>query len=128
MSSKQGILRTAAKGVGVLAVFFLSFTIAFYILQLAYELLYWQPHELLAQFINALLGVVLFAIFIALVELLIPYRKYHPMGDLIDALRRISRGDYHVHLDWEMLANTQGRSHTIRSSSWWTALMTWQRT
>lgn len=100
MSSKQGILRTAAKGVGVLAVFFLSFTIAFYILQLAYELLHWQPHELLAQFINALLGVVLFAIFIALVELLIPYRKYHPMGDLIDALRRISRGDYHVHLDW----------------------------
>ncbi|WP_019535413.1 sensor histidine kinase [Paenibacillus ginsengihumi] len=83
----------------VLAGLLLSWTASFYLTAAAYSRIGREPHDLLALIINALLGFLLFGFAMAILGRFIRSREHRFWTELLEAIRRISRGDFHVNLE-----------------------------
>lgn len=116
MKKKPGILHTAGR-VGlillVLSVLFLGWTAAYYITAAVYLRIGWEPHGLLAFLINAVLGFFIFGITMAIAGTFLHPRENRLFTELIEAIRRISRGDFRVNLEtgFEQRNGKSPRSH-----------------
>ncbi|MEC0125012.1 sensor histidine kinase [Paenibacillus pabuli] len=108
MKREPGILHIAKNVILVSLALFICWTGAFYITRSAYSYIAWQPHELIAFLINAMLGFILFGVCITIIGPLVKGREYEFFNELIEALKRISRGDFRVNLD-STLAKRNGR-------------------
>ncbi|ADQ05931.1 integral membrane sensor signal transduction histidine kinase [Caldicellulosiruptor hydrothermalis 108] len=75
--------------------------ITYFITKAIYTKLSWQPQELVAQIINSILGIILSGITIRLVSsFLFKGRREHPLWkEVINAINKISKGDFNVNLE-----------------------------
>ncbi|RXZ80307.1 two-component sensor histidine kinase [Paenibacillaceae bacterium] len=83
----------------VLTALLASWTAAFYMTETIYTRASWEPHDLISFLLNALLGFIIFGIGIAIVGHFIERREHHFLAELIEAFRRISKGDFSVNLE-----------------------------
>ncbi|MGI2293840.1 sensor histidine kinase [Paenibacillus sp. GXUN7292] len=113
MKRKPGFLHIALNVLLVVCVVILSWTAAFYITGFLYSKVAWEPHDLLAFLINAMLGFFIFGLAISIAGPFVKRREHHYWSELIDALRRISRGDFRVNLDagFGSAHNNQRQNH-----------------
>ncbi|ADO56286.1 sensor histidine kinase [Paenibacillus polymyxa] len=100
MKREPGFLRILARFMLVLLVLYLSWTAAYFITAVIYSRLSWTPHELFVYLINATLGFFFFGIISMTVRRFIQPREQHFFTEMIDALKRISEGDFHINLGW----------------------------
>ncbi len=98
---KPGV--TPIKGIaavlGILVLLFLSWAIAYTIMDIVHSSMDWHPPAMTDFMISGTLGLVLFMIGLALIGPLLQSERQFFMNELIHALRRISTGDYRVNLD-----------------------------
>jgi signal transduction histidine kinase len=113
MRQEPGFLHILGRVVLLLAVLYISWGAAFYITKAVYARISWSPNELIDFFINTSLGFVFLFIFGMIVRRLSGDRNQHVFTEMIDALKRISQGDFHVNLDWGFgdRKERQGRPH-----------------
>lgn len=83
----------------VLAGLLLSWTASFYLTAAVYSRIGWEPHDLLALMINSLLGFIIFGFAMAILGRFIRTKEQHFWTELIEAIKRISRGDFHVNIE-----------------------------
>lgn len=108
MKQEAGFLHIARNVVLVSLALFACWTAAFYLTRYVYSFVPWEPHELLAFLINAMLGFIFFGLCITIIGPLVKGRQYEFFNEMIQALKSISRGDFRVNLDAEF-ANRNGR-------------------
>ena len=99
MKREPGILHVAGRVILVLLALFLGWTAAFYITAAIYFRIGWEPHGLLAFLINAVLGFFFFGITMAIAGSFLHPKEHRLFNELIEAIRRISRGDFRVNLE-----------------------------
>ena len=95
---KHGFLHMLSTTLLALTALVLAWTASFYLTKAIYARAHWQPHELVNYLLNAALGFVIFGIFIMLIGPFVRPREYDFFIEMIEALRRISRGDFGVSL------------------------------
>lgn len=110
---RPGFFHIVRSVVLVLAALFLSWSAAFYLTPIIYERVDWEPHGLVAFLVNAVLGFVFFGVIMAFVGAILQPRERRVFTELIEAIRRISRGDFRVNLELgiDRNAGKQMRSH-----------------
>ncbi|MDF2926579.1 MAG: Two component system histidine kinase [Paenibacillaceae bacterium] len=96
---RPGFLHIAANVLLVLVALFIGWTAAYYITGNIYSAITWEPHGLTALLINATLGFLIFGMVIAVVGPFLRPDEHRYFMEMIEALRRISGGDFHVNLD-----------------------------
>ncbi|ASR47796.1 two-component sensor histidine kinase [Paenibacillus kribbensis] len=101
MKRESGLLHILARVLLVILALYLSWTAAFFITAAIYSRMSWAPHDLFAFLINATLGFFFFSIISMVVRRFIQPREQHFFTEMIDALKRISQGDFHINLDWD---------------------------
>ncbi|MFS0869250.1 sensor histidine kinase [Paenibacillus xylanilyticus] len=101
MKRKPGFLHIARNMIAVSLALFLSWTLSFYMTRALYSYFAWEPHELPAFLIDAMLGFIIFGIGIASISPLIRSREHVFFNEMIQALKSISRGDFRVTLGAE---------------------------
>ncbi|MFB5266044.1 sensor histidine kinase [Paenibacillus enshidis] len=113
MRREPGFLDVLGRTVMLLCALYFSWGTAFYITKAIYARIAWAPHGLIDFFINTTLGFVFFFIIGVIVVRLSKDRNQHVFMEMIDALKRISQGDFHVNLDWGFgdRKERQGRPH-----------------
>lgn len=113
MKRESGFLHMARNIILVSLALFACWTAAFYITRSVYSLIPWEPHELIAFLINAMLGFILFGIGITCIGPLVKGRDNEHFNELIQALKSISRGDFRVNLDaaFARRGGRQGHTH-----------------
>ncbi|QOS78849.1 two-component sensor histidine kinase [Paenibacillus sp. JNUCC31] len=113
MKGEPRFLHIARNVILVSLALFICWTAAFYITRSVYSFIAWQPHELIAFLINAMLGFIFFGVGITLIGPLVKGREYEFFNELIQALKRISRGDFRVNLDSALVQRNgrQGHDH-----------------
>ncbi len=84
---------------GILALLFLSWALAYTIMNAVYRSTGWHPHDMIGFMMSGTLGLFLFLIGAALIGPLVHGEREFFMNELIHAVRRISTGDYRVNLD-----------------------------
>ncbi|MDQ0495090.1 sensor histidine kinase [Paenibacillus brasilensis] len=102
MKREPGFLHILARVLLVLLVLYLSWAAAFFITAAIYSRMLWAPHDLFVFLINATLGFFFFGIISMTVKRFIRPREQHVFTEMIDALKRISQGDFHINLDWDL--------------------------
>ncbi|AHC19776.1 MULTISPECIES: sensor histidine kinase [Paenibacillus] len=102
MKREPGFLHILARLMLVLVVLYLSWTAAYFITAAIYSRMSWAFHDLFVFLINATLGFFFFGIFSMTVRRFIQPREQHAFTEMIDALKRISQGDFHINLDWDL--------------------------
>jgi len=85
----------------VLIAMLLSWTAAFYITAAAFSRFGWDVHHLIIFLLNAVFGFFIFGTAIAIAGPFIRRKEHHFFTEMIEALRRISRGDFRVNLEFE---------------------------
>lgn len=81
------------------AALLLSWTAAFYLTAAIYSRVGWEPHGLFALIVNAMLGFLIFGFGAAILGRFIRSKEHVFWTELIEAIRRISRGDFHVNIE-----------------------------
>ncbi|WEK53199.1 MAG: HAMP domain-containing sensor histidine kinase [Candidatus Cohnella colombiensis] len=99
MKQRPNMFHIIVNFVGVIVALFICWTAVYYLTEAVYSRTTWEPHGLIALLINATLGFFLFGIIIMIVGPLVRKREHHLFSELIEALRRISRGDFRVNLE-----------------------------
>jgi two-component system, OmpR family, phosphate regulon sensor histidine kinase PhoR len=98
----------------VLLILALTFTLAFFLTGWLYHLTGLTPSPLLAQLITSMGGLFLTALFISVVSRVFKSKfvagQMRAFGPIIDALRRIAKGDFSVRVDNVFDDHDQGRS------------------
>ena len=102
MKREPGFLHILARLMLVLLVLYLSWTAAYFITAAIYSRMSWAFHDLFVFLINATLGFFFFGIISMTVRRFIQPREQHAFTEMIDALKRISQGDFHINLDWDL--------------------------
>lgn len=113
MNRKPGFFLIAARVLIVLSVLFLSWTVAFYLTETFYSRIAWEPHDLIHFLINAMFGFVIFGIVVAIVGPLLIPKENHFFSEMIEAIRRISRGDFRVNLEHGQKNGKQRKKHPM---------------
>ncbi|ANY70956.1 two-component sensor histidine kinase [Paenibacillus sp. BIHB 4019] len=85
--------------------------ISFYITKSVFSAVAWAPHDLLNFLINAVLGFCIFGVGIAIVGKFFRQREHYFLDDMLEALKRISQGDFRVNLEWEFGRNNEQQQH-----------------
>ncbi|MDP4098171.1 HAMP domain-containing histidine kinase [Paenibacillus sp. P96] len=113
MKQEPGFLHILGRVVLLLCMLYFSWGAAFYITKAVYARIAWAPHGLIDFFINTTLGFVFFGIIGMTISQLFGDRNQHVFTEMIDALKRISQGDFHVNLEWgfDGRKEGQGRPH-----------------
>jgi len=83
----------------IIVVLSLFWTLAFYGLEWGYRRLDWQPHALFRQIINSVTGFFLFGGSMSILSHFFRKKQTAFQEEMIDALRRISKGDFHIYLN-----------------------------
>lgn len=111
MNRKRGFLHVATNFVLVLSALLASWIVSFYITKAVYSAIAWTPHDLLSLLINAVLGFCFFGIGIAIVSKYFRRREHYFLNDMLEALKRISHGDFRVNLEWDFGRNNEQQRH-----------------
>lgn len=113
MRCGRRFLEIAGKVLLVLTALALSWTAVFYATDAIYARLEWKPHPLLDFIANAALGLIVFGIVIALLGPFFRPEEHRFFAELLEALRRISQGDFRVTLRTEFgtLSEKQKQRH-----------------
>lgn len=98
MRDRPSFLHIAANVLMVIGFLLLCWTGMYMATEAFYARLDWEPHGLLAFLINAVLGFILFGVAIAIIGPFIKPNEHKLFTELIEVLRRISRGDFQVDL------------------------------
>jgi two-component system, OmpR family, phosphate regulon sensor histidine kinase PhoR len=85
--------------IGILVLLSLCWALAYTIMDLVRSSMDWHPHAMTDFMISGTLGLVLFMIGLALIGPLLQSERQFFMNELIDAMKRISTGDYRINLD-----------------------------
>jgi two-component system phosphate regulon sensor histidine kinase PhoR len=101
MKRKPSFLHVALNMLLVCLWLLVSWTAAFYLTTYIYERVGWAPHDLFGMLVNAVSGFIIFGLGIALIGAFFQPREHYFIIEMIDALRRISRGDFQINLEWE---------------------------
>lgn len=96
---QHGFLHLLLNGIIIIASLFVSWTAAFYLMKFIVSSIDWQPHALISFLITALLGFIIFGAGVSAVGPFIQHRENRFFNEMIDALRRVARGDFQVYLD-----------------------------
>lgn len=99
MNRKLGFLHAVANTLLVVVMLLLCWTAAYYITANIYPAIHWEPHGLTALLINTTLGFMIFGVAIAIIGPFLRPKEHRFFVETIEALRRISRGDFHVYLE-----------------------------
>ncbi|MEK4731928.1 sensor histidine kinase [Paenibacillus sp. FSL L8-0641] len=102
MKREPGFLHILARLMLVLLVLYLSWTAAFFIMEAIYSHMSWAPHGLFVFLMNTTLGFFFFGIISMTVRRFFQPREQHAFTEMIGALKRISQGDFHINLDWDL--------------------------
>lgn len=98
MKRLADVMHVAMNVLLVLAGLLLGLTASFYLTAVIYAKTGWEPHGLLALIINATFGFLLFGFGLAILGRLIRPKEHQFWTELMEAIRRISRGDFHVNI------------------------------
>lgn len=98
MRNRHGLLHFAVNTLLVTGFLLLCWTGMYMAAEAVYGKLGWEPHGLLAFLINAVLGFMLFGVGIAIIGLFLRPNEHKLFTELIEVMRRISRGDFQVDL------------------------------
>jgi signal transduction histidine kinase len=93
------MLRTISGALFVVGSLALCWTAAYYVTPYVYTLAGIRPTELAGQLVNAMLGLVIFAGIVGVFSWLTLPRRMHMFHSVIEAMRRLARGDFNVSLD-----------------------------
>ncbi|WP_328802510.1 HAMP domain-containing sensor histidine kinase [Paenibacillus sp. LX16] len=100
MKREPGLLHILARVLLVVLVLYLSWAAAYFIMEAIYSHMSWAPHGLFVFLMNTTLGFFFFGIISMTVRRFFQPREQHAFTEMIDALKRISQGDFHINLDW----------------------------
>ncbi len=98
MRDRPSLLHIAANVLMVIGFLLLCWTGMYMATEALYGRLDWEPHGLLAFLINAVLGFILFGVAVAIIGPFIKPKEHKLFTELIEVMRRISRGDFQVDL------------------------------
>ncbi len=98
MRERHSLLHFAANVLMVIGFLLLCWTGMYMVTEALYGRLGWEPHGLLAFLINAVLGFILFGVAVAIIGPLLRPNEHKLFAELIEVMRRISRGDFQVDL------------------------------
>ncbi|MFD1955446.1 sensor histidine kinase [Paenibacillus thailandensis] len=101
MRREPGFLVITGNVLLVLTALALSWTAVFYATEAIYVRLGWEPHALVVFLVNAALGFIVFGIGVMFVGRFLRPKQHRFFMELLEALRRISRGDFQVNLQTE---------------------------
>jgi len=82
-----------------------NFAVAYYLTNFLYQSLHFQPGQVIVQIINSFLGLIFTGLIIRLFSRYFMQRQFNTFQPLIDAMERISKGDFSIHLDDETESN-----------------------
>ncbi|URJ45761.1 HAMP domain-containing sensor histidine kinase [Paenibacillus polymyxa] len=102
MKREPGLLHILARVLLVVLVLYLSWAAAYFIMEAIYSHMSWAPHGLFVFLMNTTLGFFFFGIISMTVRRFFQPREQHAFTEMIDALKRISQGDFHINLDWDL--------------------------
>lgn len=108
------ILRTIASVCLILLVMGICWTAAYYITSYLYERFGVQPSDLVRQLVNSTVGFVIFGLLMLLISYLTLPKRMAMFNTIIDAMRRLSQGDFNVTLNIKMKVDNQF-SQLVRS-------------
>jgi two-component system phosphate regulon sensor histidine kinase PhoR len=92
-------IRIATTALVVITVLSATVTVAFFLTRFIYQLIGRQPPALAAQLINTLLGFFFFGLMMFGVGLVFRQRQHRFFGPILDAMDRISKGDFTTRLE-----------------------------
>ncbi|MFM9330544.1 sensor histidine kinase [Paenibacillus mesotrionivorans] len=98
MKDRRSVLHFAGGVLMVIGFLLLCWTGMYMVTEAVYGRLGWEPHGLLAFQINAVLGFILFGVVISIIGPLLRPNEHKLFTELIEVMRRISRGDFQVDL------------------------------
>ncbi|WP_054954766.1 sensor histidine kinase [Paenibacillus dakarensis] len=107
------IIRETLLTIAVFALLAVSWTGATYITKAIYTKTGAPSSDYITQLIDLILGVIIFFLCMLLIGLMFKYKEIAVMNTFTDAMRRISKGDFSVKMDDEML---RGEFKTIAAS------------
>lgn len=99
MKIVKRIVRTVLGMLFVTASLGICWTAAYYITSYVYGRIGERPSELVAQLVNSTLGFFIFGVIMAIVSLVTRPSRMAMFHSIIDAMRRLSRGDFSVSLN-----------------------------
>jgi len=80
----------------------LSWIAAYFLTSYIYGRMGWQPNDLIRQLANSALGFMMFVGIMLVISYLTLPKRMHLFNTIIDAMRRLSRGDFNVTLNIKM--------------------------
>ena len=101
------ILRTIASVCLILLVMAICWTAAYYITSYLYERFGVQPSDLVRLLVNSTVGFVIFGLLMLLISYLTLPKRMAMFNTIIDAMRRLSQGDFNVTLNIKMKVDNQ---------------------
>jgi signal transduction histidine kinase len=92
------MIRSIATAIFILLILSVCWTAAYYITSFVYSRIGGQPDDLAAQLVNSTLGFLIFGGIMAIVSYITLPQRMSMFNSIIDAMRRLSRGDFNVSL------------------------------
>ena len=92
----------------------LCWTAAYFLTSYIYGRMGWQPNDLVRQLANSALGFLIFGVIMLIISYLTLPQRMHLFNTIIDAMRRLSRGDFNVTLNIKTRVDNQF-SQLVRS-------------
>ncbi|MGG4145317.1 histidine kinase dimerization/phospho-acceptor domain-containing protein [Paenibacillus algorifonticola] len=111
MNRKPSLLHLAINFTLALSALLVCWIGSFYITKSIFSALEWTPHDLLSLLINAVLGFCFFGMGIAVIGKYFRPKEHYFLNDMLEALKRISQGDFRVNLEWEFGRNNEQQRH-----------------
>ncbi|MES0855059.1 HAMP domain-containing sensor histidine kinase [Geobacillus sp. G4] len=96
------VLKSILTVIAVMGIICLFWTAAYFIMEAIYTRFAWRPQPLVRQIISSILGFFLFGLTTSAISPFLRKREKAFWQDLMDAINRIAKGDFRVHLrfDW----------------------------
>ena len=89
----------------ILIITSVNFALAYYLTGFLYRLLHFQPGQVIVQISNSFIGLIFTGLIIRLFSRYFMQRQINTFQPLIDAMERISKGDFSIHLEDETESN-----------------------
>ena len=101
------ILRRIASVILVILCLGVCWTAAYFITSYVFARIGGQPNDLVAQLVNSTLGFLIFGLIMAIISWITLPNRMAMFNSIIDAMRRLSRGDFNVSLNIKSPADNQ---------------------
>ncbi len=99
MSRMRRMMKIIFPVLMVIGALSICWTVTYYVMEWVYRQLDWHPHAVFRQIFNSIAGFMLFGTCIAILSPFFQKKQRAFHQEMIDALKRISKGDFHINLN-----------------------------